>query len=227
MRILLCLIVVVSIVAGESAPSAIGVPVHYTLPADGSPSKAWRVTLAIVDAKNPDWIISQFAAGVARTVTAKNGAIVPTTIDLAGAEIELQRLIVNRPALQAIVARGVGMGTQMNCGVERGERDIRSLHHIKKHLPTWGRVTWPHLQLRTDGWSNVVNFSHFPLLASISDKSLLSQCLCFLVNISEFLETGTVKNSTKRAILTETPGSFGLIVLKSTDRSFKEVREEG
>ncbi|MBA3937122.1 MAG: hypothetical protein H0X38_06645 [Planctomycetes bacterium] len=53
-----------------TAPS--GVPISYALPADGSPSGTWRVTLAIVDAKNPDWIISQFAAGVPRTVTAEN-----------------------------------------------------------------------------------------------------------------------------------------------------------
>ena len=58
--------------AAETAPP-VGVPVSYTLPADGSPSKAWRVTLAIVNPKNPDWIISQFAAGVPRTVTAANG----------------------------------------------------------------------------------------------------------------------------------------------------------
>ncbi len=50
-----------------------GVPISYTLPSDGSPSKAWRVTLAIVDPRNPDWVISQFAAGVARTVTSDNG----------------------------------------------------------------------------------------------------------------------------------------------------------
>ena len=31
------------------------------------------MTLAIVDPKNPDWIISQFVSGVARTVTAENG----------------------------------------------------------------------------------------------------------------------------------------------------------
>lgn len=54
------------------APAPTGVAVSYALPADGSPSGTWRVTLAIVDAKNPDWIISQFAAGVPRTVTAAN-----------------------------------------------------------------------------------------------------------------------------------------------------------
>lgn len=50
-----------------------GVPVSYRLPTTGSLPQTYRVTLAIVDAKNPDWIISQFAAGVARTVTAENG----------------------------------------------------------------------------------------------------------------------------------------------------------
>lgn len=50
-----------------------GVPVSYRLPTDGPLPKTWRVTLAIVDAKNPAWIISQFAAGVPRTVTTENG----------------------------------------------------------------------------------------------------------------------------------------------------------
>lgn len=50
----------------------IGVPVAYALPTDGPLPRTWRVTLAIVEAKNPDWIISQFACGVPRTVTAAN-----------------------------------------------------------------------------------------------------------------------------------------------------------
>ncbi len=70
-KTLLCVLAVGCGFAAEPAP--VGVPISYTLPADGSPSKAWRVTLAIVDPKNPDWIISQFAAGVPRTVTAENG----------------------------------------------------------------------------------------------------------------------------------------------------------
>ncbi len=49
------------------------VPVSYQLPVAGPLPKTYRVTLAIVDAKNPNWIISQFAAGAARTVTAENG----------------------------------------------------------------------------------------------------------------------------------------------------------
>ena len=47
-------------------------PVAYELPTDGPLPRTYLVTLAIVDAKNPDWIISEFAAGVARTVTAEN-----------------------------------------------------------------------------------------------------------------------------------------------------------
>lgn len=55
-----------------------GVDVHYQLPIDG---KTYRVTLAIVDAKNPDWIISQFACGVARTPTPENGGRFTETWD--------------------------------------------------------------------------------------------------------------------------------------------------
>lgn len=55
--------------AGEVAPAA----VSYQLPAEGPLPKTYRVTLAITAADNPDWIVSQFAAGVSRTVTAENG----------------------------------------------------------------------------------------------------------------------------------------------------------
>ena len=58
-----------SIGAAESSKPT-GVPVTYALP--NTPGETYRVTLAIVDPANPDWIISQFAAGVARTVTAEN-----------------------------------------------------------------------------------------------------------------------------------------------------------
>ena len=50
-----------------------GVPVSYELPNNGPLPQTYRVTLAIVDAKNPAWVISQFTAGVVRTVTAENG----------------------------------------------------------------------------------------------------------------------------------------------------------
>ena len=49
-----------------------GVPVTYDLPADGPLPSSYLVTLAIVDPKNPDWIISTFVAGVPRTVTGEN-----------------------------------------------------------------------------------------------------------------------------------------------------------
>ncbi len=49
---------------------AIGVPVAYELPA--TPGQTYLVTLAIVDAKNPDWIVSTFVAGQPRTVTDDN-----------------------------------------------------------------------------------------------------------------------------------------------------------
>jgi hypothetical protein len=50
-----------------------GAKVTYALPTEGPLPRTWRVTLAIVDPKNPDWIISQFASGVVRTVTTENG----------------------------------------------------------------------------------------------------------------------------------------------------------
>ena len=46
--------------AAEVAPVA----VSYQLPADGPLPKTYRVSLAITAPDNPDWIVSQFAAGV-------------------------------------------------------------------------------------------------------------------------------------------------------------------
>lgn len=61
------------LLAGQSPAQNAGVPVSYQLPTTGPLPQTYRVTLAIVDEKKPDWIISQFAAGVVRTVTAENG----------------------------------------------------------------------------------------------------------------------------------------------------------
>ncbi len=49
-----------------------GADVRYTLPTTGLLPQTYRVTLAITDPKNPDWILSTFVAGAARTVTAEN-----------------------------------------------------------------------------------------------------------------------------------------------------------
>ncbi|HUU95324.1 MAG TPA: hypothetical protein VM487_06270, partial [Phycisphaerae bacterium] len=70
------LLIAVATLAAASARAAepqIGVPVSYELPlADGPLPKTYCMTLAIVDAKNPDWIISQFVNAEPRTVTAEN-----------------------------------------------------------------------------------------------------------------------------------------------------------
>jgi hypothetical protein len=53
----------------QAQEPADGVSVSYQLPQTGSLPQTYRVTLAIVDPKNPEWILSQFARGVVRTVT--------------------------------------------------------------------------------------------------------------------------------------------------------------
>ena len=53
-------------------PSPAGATVSYRLPTTGPLPATYRVTLAITDPKNPDWLISQFACGVVRTVTREN-----------------------------------------------------------------------------------------------------------------------------------------------------------
>jgi hypothetical protein len=56
----------------DSSRGTTGGEISYQLPASGPLPQAYRVTLAIVDAKNPAFIISEFASGVVRTVTAAN-----------------------------------------------------------------------------------------------------------------------------------------------------------
>ena len=63
-RVLLALFLFLA-VSSPAAPasSTTGVPIAYELPTDGPLPRTYLVTLAIVEAKNPDWIISEFAAG--------------------------------------------------------------------------------------------------------------------------------------------------------------------
>src|SRR5262245_60302568 len=74
---LLSLIVPVSTLAAPPAADtkdkSQGAKVEYQLPTDGPLPKTYRVSVSITDARNSDWIISTFAAGVVRTVTAENG----------------------------------------------------------------------------------------------------------------------------------------------------------
>ena len=55
----------------DSSPQT-GAAIQYQLPADGPLPKTYRVTLAITDPKNPDWIVGTFVSGGVRTVTAEN-----------------------------------------------------------------------------------------------------------------------------------------------------------
>jgi hypothetical protein len=76
MRLLIKLVLVAgiaysSLAVAEAAPS-VPATVSYTLPTDGPLPRTYRVTLAITAPDNPDWIVSTFVAGAARTVTAEN-----------------------------------------------------------------------------------------------------------------------------------------------------------
>jgi hypothetical protein len=61
------------LLAGLVRAQETGVPVSYQLPTDGPLPRTYRVTLAIIDPQNPHWIVSTFAPGLVRTVTAENG----------------------------------------------------------------------------------------------------------------------------------------------------------
>jgi hypothetical protein len=57
----------------SSDPSAnSSVSVHYQLPTDGPLPRTYLVTLAVTDPRDPNWVVSNFASGVVRTVTAEN-----------------------------------------------------------------------------------------------------------------------------------------------------------
>ena len=71
----------VAVLAQPVGPTKPGVPVAYQLPTDGPLPRTYLVTLAIVDAKNPDWIVSQFLRGEPRTVTTQNGGKFTDTWD--------------------------------------------------------------------------------------------------------------------------------------------------
>ena len=71
-------------VAGDALcgeDTKIGAAIQFQLPTEGPLPKTYRVTLAIVDSKNPDWIISQFVCGRVRTVTTENGGKFTETWD--------------------------------------------------------------------------------------------------------------------------------------------------
>ena len=90
-RLLLALLVVeaswslppsgIALAVDAPAAHARSASVSYQLPGDGPLPKTYRVTLAIVDPQNPDWIISQFVCGAARTVTGENGGKFSETWD--------------------------------------------------------------------------------------------------------------------------------------------------
>ena len=56
--------------ATPAGPAVSARAITYQLP--NTPGQTFRVTLAITDAKNPDWLISTFVAGQPHTVTAAN-----------------------------------------------------------------------------------------------------------------------------------------------------------
>lgn len=62
-----------------SAAEGTGVPISYQLPEERPGD--YLVTLAVVDAKNPAWLISTFVAGARREVTAQNGGRFTETWD--------------------------------------------------------------------------------------------------------------------------------------------------
>ena len=71
--LLLGAVVLLSSALLQAQETKLGTPVTYSLPTAGPLPRTYRVTLAIVDAKNPNWIISQFLSGEPRTVTRENG----------------------------------------------------------------------------------------------------------------------------------------------------------
>jgi flagellar hook assembly protein FlgD len=58
--------------SAQQSTESVGVPVWYELPTDEPLPQTYRVTLAITDPRNSDWVVSTLVAGEPRTVTAEN-----------------------------------------------------------------------------------------------------------------------------------------------------------
>lgn len=77
--LLIALLCCLSVLTGQAVRAADqpqappGVSISYQLPTAGPLPRTYRVTLAVTDPGNPNWIISTFLAGAPRTVTAANG----------------------------------------------------------------------------------------------------------------------------------------------------------
>ena len=69
---LLTVIIAWTTVPVKAQDVRLGVPVSYEIPVTGPLPKTYLVTLAIVEARNTDFIVSQFASGIVRTVTNEN-----------------------------------------------------------------------------------------------------------------------------------------------------------
>ncbi len=59
-------------IGNAKAADSSGAVVHYQLPVDGPLPRTYLVTLAVTDPRDPAWIVSNFAPGLVRTVTAEN-----------------------------------------------------------------------------------------------------------------------------------------------------------
>ena len=75
MRYLLLPTLLAALLAAHATAQSLPAPgasVAYQLPTDGPLPKTYQVTLAIVEATNTNWIVSQFVCAQPRTVTAEN-----------------------------------------------------------------------------------------------------------------------------------------------------------
>lgn len=71
----ICLFICLSACSAAMVPAdepVVGIPITYTLPVEGPLPRTYRVTLAITDASDANWIVSSFLSGEPRTVTADN-----------------------------------------------------------------------------------------------------------------------------------------------------------
>ena len=92
MRCAACLSFTAALVLSLPIPSIAevsqgGVSIRYQLPADGPLPKTYRVTLAIIDPKNPDWIVSTFVAGEPRDGDGRERGPVHRDLGRAGRQL--------------------------------------------------------------------------------------------------------------------------------------------
>src|SRR5262249_55161806 len=77
--------------------------------------------------------------------------------DLAGSQIIIQAAFVDSRSVSAVMTRSIGMGSEMDRGMQRGQRYVRASFHVAKHFPQRRGISRPDLESFGNGGRDIVN----------------------------------------------------------------------